>query len=419
MICHDIVHRLWCAVGLWCALVETGRIVAGRRSGGKSGEKRSRDTLTCHSGPAPAAAQIMRSPASVRRVRYSVRDPVSGNDLMKGAVAFGHKKALRSAQTETPRSGASAQGRQARCAQRSVSCMCGRHICHAQTDIAQTDMQTDIMRPRLPGIEICVDNPAALRAAFAARPDSIELCAALALAGITPGPGLIRAARDMAGFAPVSVHAMIRVRGGDFVFCGREHRAALADVAAVRRAGLSGVVLGAANGRGGLNVTQLRELAAAAAPLEKTLHRVFDIVKNPFEALEQAIELGFDRVLTSGQAASAAQGIAMLERLVQRARGRIAIMAGGGVRPANAERIWRRSGVDMLHGSFGGAFAGGAFASRSLSGRLASLPRSAGTRAARLFPCGPHVALPSAYAVAATRNAIARSAKGYGPCALA
>jgi copper homeostasis protein len=199
-------------------------------------------------------------------------------------------------------------------------------------------------------IEICVDSPEGLAAAIAARPDRIELCSALALDGLTPGPGLVR----MAAAAGVPVMAMIRPRAGNFVFGPADRDTALADIEHVQAAGLAGVVLGANLPDGRLDTAALAAMAQQSGGLDLTLHRAFDVTPDPFAALEEAIGLRFSRILTSGQAATAPEGATLLAELVRAARGRIAIMAGAGVRAEHAAAL-AATGVQALHGSFRGA----------------------------------------------------------------
>jgi copper homeostasis protein len=195
-------------------------------------------------------------------------------------------------------------------------------------------------------LEICVDSAVGLAVAAGAGVDRVELCAALPLGGLTPGPGLIAAAQA----ARVPCHAMIRPRPGDFVFSGADLDACIADVAAMRAAGLAGVVIGVAREDSTLDVPALAALIDAAGPMEVTLHRVFDLVPDPFAALEQAIALGCARILTSGRESSAADGVVLIGDLVRRAAGRIQIMAGGGLTAATAPLLLA-SGVDALHAS--------------------------------------------------------------------
>jgi copper homeostasis protein len=196
-------------------------------------------------------------------------------------------------------------------------------------------------------LEVCVDSPEGLARAIAGGADRIELCVALPLGGLTPSPGLMQ----HAAAAPVPVYAMIRPREGDFLFTPAEIEVMRADIRAARQAGLAGVVLGAATPDGRLDVPLLAGLAAEAKGMGTTLHRVIDTLADPFSALDEAADLGFERILTSGGASTALAGAATLKRLHQRAAGRIGIMAGGGVRAANAVELLRLTGADELHGS--------------------------------------------------------------------
>jgi len=179
----------------------------------------------------------------------------------------------------------------------------------------------------------------------------IELCAALSEGGVTPSVGFMR----MAAGGNVPVYAMIRPRAGDFVFGEEEEALMRADIVAARDAGLAGVVLGASLPDGRLDVSMLARLSADAHGLGRTLHRAFDLVPDPEEALEQAIGLGFERVLTSGGARSAADGTERLRALVMQARGRIDIMAGSGVTAGNVADLVSRTGVGAVHSSGRGA----------------------------------------------------------------
>ena len=176
-------------------------------------------------------------------------------------------------------------------------------------------------------IEVCVDDAAGLANAIAGGADRIELCAALSLGGLTPSAGFMAQAVQ----CPVPVFAMIRPRAGDFAFSAQEAAQMLTDVALARQTGLAGVVLGANLPDGQLDTATLAALIARAGPLGKTLHRAFDLTPDPFAAIDTAVALGFDRILTSGQAASAPQGAAMLARLFAHAAGRITIMPGAGI----------------------------------------------------------------------------------------
>jgi copper homeostasis protein len=195
-------------------------------------------------------------------------------------------------------------------------------------------------------LEICVDTPQGVVAASAA--DRIELCSALALGGLTPSEGLIEAAAS----SPLPVHAMIRPRAGDFVFDDSDMAACLADIARMRDAGLDGVVVGAAKSDGTLDETALARMVDAAGPLCVTLHRVIDTTPDPVAAVEVAVGLGINRILTSGAAHRVGEGTKMIQAMVSVANGRIEIMAGGGLRVEDVA-ILRRIGVDAIHASCG------------------------------------------------------------------
>lgn len=176
-------------------------------------------------------------------------------------------------------------------------------------------------------LEVCVDSAEGLAEAVAGGADRVELCAALALGGLTPSVGLM----DMAGRARVPVMAMIRPRAGDFCWSDAEVAMMEVEIAAVRDAGLAGVVLGASCADGRLDLAVLQRLVAVAKGMDLTLHRCFDLVPDMARALEAAIGLGFARVLTSGGEVTAPEGAVRIAALVAQSAGRISIMPGSGV----------------------------------------------------------------------------------------
>jgi len=200
-------------------------------------------------------------------------------------------------------------------------------------------------RPRL---EVCVDSLAGLEPAERAGAARIELCARLDLGGVSPSAELVRAALAATSL-PLAV--MVRPRPGDFVYARAEIETMLAELARLRGAGAAIAVLGALTPSGAIDREALRELVAGARPMAVTFHRAFDEVPDPLAALEELVELGVERVLTAGGAPDAFLGRRALRALVLRARGRIAVMAGGGVRASNAAAILADAGVLELHGS--------------------------------------------------------------------
>jgi copper homeostasis protein len=184
--------------------------------------------------------------------------------------------------------------------------------------------------------EICVDSVAGVRAAKAAGAHRVELCADLLEGGITPSLGMIRQARKVPG---IDLNVMIRPRGGDFLFNDDEFAAMQADVETAKAEGANGVVVGHLTAPGEIDGARTRELVALARPLSVTFHRAFDVAAEPFGALETLIELGVDRVLTSGQEPTVLEGLPLIVELMKRAGDRIVIMPGGGITARNIERI--------------------------------------------------------------------------------
>lgn len=184
--------------------------------------------------------------------------------------------------------------------------------------------------------EICVDSVAGVRAAKDAGAHRVELCADLLEGGITPSLGMIRQARKV---TDIGLNVMIRPRGGDFLFNDDEFASMGADVETAKAERADGVVTGLLTAAGEIDAARTRELVALARPLSVTFHRAFDVVAEPFRALETLIELGVDRVLTSGQEATVLEGLPLIVELTKRAGDRIVIMPGGGITARNVERI--------------------------------------------------------------------------------
>lgn len=195
-------------------------------------------------------------------------------------------------------------------------------------------------------VEVAVDSVAGARAAVAAGAQRLELCAALELGGLTPSLGLLAEVRAAVA-APV--FAMVRPRGGDFLYDDGEFAAMVRDVAALRAAGAAGIVSGALRADGSLDRERMRELKLATGAAAFTCHRCFDLCADAQAALETLVDLGVPRVLTSGQAASAPAGAAAIRRLVEQARDRVIVMAGAGVRDGNVRELVAASGVREVH----------------------------------------------------------------------
>lgn len=196
-------------------------------------------------------------------------------------------------------------------------------------------------------LEVCCADLQSVRAAVAGGAHRVELCQALGLDGLTPSAGMIETAVGMG----IHVQVLIRPREGDFVYDRDEVLCMQRDIRHARRLGAGGVVIGALRPDGSIDEETTRRLVGEAEGMSITFHRAFDVCAHPGEALEQIISLGCHRLLTSGQAPSAEQGIPMLRRLVKQASGRIIIMPGAGVTPKNAGRILSETGAREIHGS--------------------------------------------------------------------
>lgn len=197
-------------------------------------------------------------------------------------------------------------------------------------------------------LEVCVDGPEGLKAAADGGADRVELCSALALGGLTPQPGLLRVANDL----DMPSVAMIRPRAGDFIWTPAEVAFMQADIELMQNMGVIGVVLGASRPDGRLDVDVLRKLLEGVDEgREAVLHRAFDLTPDPFEALEIAIALGFDRILTSGGAVRAVDALRLLSMLHERARDRITILPGSGITPDNLGTLLAALPVQEIHAS--------------------------------------------------------------------
>jgi copper homeostasis protein len=153
--------------------------------------------------------------------------------------------------------------------------------------------------------EICVDSVAGVRAAKAAGASRAELCANLLEGGTTSSRGMMREARKIAS---IGLNVMIRPRGGDFLFDDDEFAIMVSDIETAKAEGADAVVIGLLQADGTIDVQRSRQLIALARPLKVTFHRAFDMTPEPFAALETLIDLGVERVLTSGQEATVLEG---------------------------------------------------------------------------------------------------------------
>jgi len=194
--------------------------------------------------------------------------------------------------------------------------------------------------------EVCVDSIRGIIAARDGGAHRVELCAGLIEGGITPSLGMVLVAREI---RDIAVHMMIRPRGGDFLYGAEELVAMETDIATAKSAGVDGFVFGALDADGNIDRGMTQRLIARARPASVTFHRAFDMTPDPFVALRTLIELGVDRVLTSGQEPTAHEGAELIGELARAAGDRIIVMPGGGITAKNVGRIVAMTGAREIH----------------------------------------------------------------------
>lgn len=200
-------------------------------------------------------------------------------------------------------------------------------------------------------IEIATSDFTTTKSAVEGGADRIELCANLNEGGTTPSLGTIKKCRE--SFSTL-LYPIIRPRGGDFLYTKDEFAIMMADIKLCKELGCDGVVIGLLNMDGTIDMVRTSQLIEAAYPLGVTFHRAFDRCKDPFEALEQIIEIGCERILTSGQQLAAPEGVELIARLNKAADERIIIMPGSGVRKENIKMLAEKTGCTEFHSSLKG-----------------------------------------------------------------
>ena len=195
-------------------------------------------------------------------------------------------------------------------------------------------------------VEISVDSVAGVLAAARAGADRVELCAAAGEGGLTPSAGLLD--RAVAAAGRLEVHVLVRPRPGGFHYAPEELAVMRRDVALARERGAAGIVVGALDAAGRVD-RACADLVAAAGGLPVTFHRAIDVAEDSMRALDDEAALGFTRVLTSVRRRSVLDGLGLVRELVDRAAGRLAVMACGGVHADNARQVIAATGVRDLH----------------------------------------------------------------------
>jgi copper homeostasis protein len=197
-------------------------------------------------------------------------------------------------------------------------------------------------------LEICCFNLKSAIIAQNAGATRLELCADQAAGGTTPSFGVIKTAREK---LKVPLYPIIRPRSGDFLFNDEEFEIMMNDVALCRQIGCDGVVIGMLNPDATIDKKRCGKLVQLAYPLGVTFHRAFDYLRNPQQGLEDIIEIGCERILTSGQQPTAMEGWELIAQLIQQAADRITIMPGSGIRSYNIIELEQKTKAEEFHSS--------------------------------------------------------------------
>ena len=195
-------------------------------------------------------------------------------------------------------------------------------------------------------VEVCIDSVADAIAAQRGGAGRVELCADLVRGGTTPSAGMIAGVRER---VRIPVVVLVRPRPGDFLYSADELAVMRRDIEATKALGADGVALGVLRADGCIDVEAVQGLVALARPMSVTFHRAFDLARDPAEALDALLALGIDRLLTSGAAPTALDGIDTIAALVRRAGNALAVMAGGRIGADDAPRLAREGGVREVH----------------------------------------------------------------------
>lgn len=194
-------------------------------------------------------------------------------------------------------------------------------------------------------LEVCIDTLESARNAIKGGANRIELCGSLVIGGVSASPTLFRQIRAE---SDIKIHAMVRPRFGDFLYTDSEMEIMLEEVRMWRKLGAEGIVSGILTADGELDVTRMKQLREEAGDMNFTLHRAFDVARDPMATLEAAREAGVTAILTSGQKPEAPEGLPLIKQLQQNS-GTIQIMPGNGITGANVAQVRSTSGVSAFH----------------------------------------------------------------------
>lgn len=200
-------------------------------------------------------------------------------------------------------------------------------------------------------LEVCVDSLESAVAAINGGADRLELCSSLVEGGLTPTPGLLIQIQNM-NPRNIPVYCLLRCRPGNFIYSPDEIEVMKEDAKILRKSGANGFVFGALSENGDVNMKFCREIIKVCHPLPVTFHRAFDFCRRPTIEVEVIIDLGFQRILTSGKQQTAQMGVKLIKKLMDQVGNRIIIMPGGGINKDNLKSIIENTEANEIHGSF-------------------------------------------------------------------
>lgn len=198
-------------------------------------------------------------------------------------------------------------------------------------------------------IEICTNSFSSAKIAAATGVDRIELCQALELGGLTPSPADIQLSLALRKRFDFKVYVLIRPRPGDFCYSSEELEVMRKDILNCKIQGADGVVLGVLTANAQIDIEALKPLTEAGEGMGLTFHRAFDYVRDAEQSMEKIIDLGFERILTSGQANTAIEGKDFLKNVIEKAGNRISVMPGGGINAGNVKTLVEYTGAKEIH----------------------------------------------------------------------
>ena len=208
-------------------------------------------------------------------------------------------------------------------------------------------------------LEVCTFNLDDLEIAAKNKVSRIELCINKNYGGITPPYNHIIDAISLG----VKIHPIIRPRAGNFIYTAKEINSIINDVRFCRENNCSGVVLGILDSNNEVDISNCKKIIKESGDMSLTFHRAFDETIKPYESMEKIIDLGFDRILTSGQEEKATDGVSLINKLVKQSKGRISIMPGSGIRASNVDLFLENNGISEIHSS---CYINGSFSEKEL-----------------------------------------------------